>query len=299
MDHSPRSILKTFHPLRLLIVKYNNRVVRKYLYPHIQRVISEPDSDGPKTITNLAAKAYLKAVNSSESIGNVDPAFIDMAIAQMKMFIFAGHDTTAAALCYTYHLLSSYPSTLAALRAEHDSVFGPDACEAAEKIRQSPHLLNQLPYTSAVIKETLRLFPPVGTVRQGHRDFFLTHPETRQRYPTDGFMLFGCSMAAHRNAKYFQDPDAFVPERWLGSKGMPKSAYRPFELGPRNCIGQELAQMELRAILALTVREFDVVSAYDPKGGKVLGDLGYQVMKPGDVTGKPVGGMPVRVKIRT
>jgi len=280
----------------------NNRVMKNYLLPHIRRGISEYGKiEGYKTVTNLAVKAYLKEVKPSSSADNIDPGFIDMAIAQMKMFIFAGHDTTAGALSFAYHLLWKNPTTLATLRAEHDAVLGSDVAKAAANITASPQLLNKLPYTSAVIKETLRLFPPVGTVRQGRKDFFLIHPDTGIRYPTDGFMIFGCSVAEHRNAAFWPRPDDFVPERWLVGEGDPmhvrKNAFRPFELGPRNCIGQELAQLELRAILALTVRELEVQSAYSENGGRVLNELAYQTMVPGAITGHPSHGMPVRVKI--
>jgi cytochrome P450 len=189
------------------------------------------------------------------------------------------------------------------IREEHDVVLGVDLAKAATKIKSSPQLLNQLPYTSGVIKEVLRLFPPVGTVRQSNSNLFLTQPETGICYPTDGFMIFGCSTAGQRNGAFWERPDDFVPERWLAREGDPlhvrKNAYRPFELGPRNCIGQELAQQELRAILALTVREFDVKSALPEDGKRVLGELAYQVMRPGDLTSHPVDGMPVRIEIRS
>lgn len=277
--------------------------MKNYLLPHIWRGISEYGKiEGHRTVTNLAIKAYLNEVKSSSTAEHIDPQFIDMAIAQMKMFIFAGHETTASALSFTYHFLWKHPATLASLRAEHDAILGSDPAKAAAYITASPQLLNKLPYTSAVIKETLRLFPPVGSVRKGRQDFFLIHPETGIRYPTDGFMLFSCSMAEHRNAAFWPRPDDFVPERWLVGEGDPmyvrKNAFRPFELGPRNCIGQELAQLELRAILALTVRELDVQSMYSENGGRVLGELAYQTMAPGEVTGHPSQGMPVRVKIR-
>lgn len=278
--------------------------MKNYLLPHIRRGISQyGKTEGYKTVTNLAIKAYLNEAKPSSSSDNIEPRFIDMAIAQMKMFIFAGHDTTAGALSFAYHLLWKNPETLVTLRAEHDAVLGSDPAKAATNITASPQLLNKMPYTSAVIKETLRLFPPVGSVRKGRQNFFLIHPDTGIRYPTDGFMLFSCLIAEHRNAAFWPRPDDFVPERWLAEEGDPmhvrKNAFRPFELGPRNCIGQELAQLELRAILALTVRELDVQSVYSENGERVLNELAYQSMAPGEVTGHPSHGMPVRVKIRS
>jgi cytochrome P450 len=77
-----------------------------------------------------------------------------------------------------------------------------------------------------------------------------------------------------------------------------KNAFRPFELGARNCIGQELAQMELRIILALTLREFEFESAYEKGGPQLFGDLGYQILLPGMLTGRPKDDMPMRVRVR-
>ena len=277
----------------------HNRTIRNYLVPHIKQAMAEGGSaEGPKTIVKLAAKTYVEESGSSKSA--TDAKFIDMTVNQLKMFIFAGHDTTATALCYCYHLLHTHPKSLAAVRAELDEVLGSDVSQAEAVICESPHLLNALPYMQAVIKETLRLFPPVGGIRQGSKDFILTHRETGQRIPTEGWMLFANSTASHRWEPNCPDPDTFKPERWMASEApMKKNAYRPFELGARNCIGQELAQVELRAILALTLRDFDLESTYDPDGPRVWGELAYQKMVPGDLTGKPIHGMPIRVRSRS
>jgi cytochrome P450 len=281
----------------------NNRIMKNYLLPHIERGVVECDKfEGPKTINHLAIRSYMSEVQDSSSRCKIDSHFIDVVIAQMKLLIFAGYETTTSTLAFAYHLLCNNPAVLATMRSEHDAVFGPDPTEAAAKIATSPGLLNQLPYTSAVIKETLRLFPPVGTVRAGQRGFFLTHPDTGTLYPTEGFMLFGCSLAEQRHEEFWPQAAEFVPERWFAREGNPlhvrKNAFRPFELGPRNCIGQELAQLELRMILVLTAREFDIESVLPEDGGRVLGELAYQVMRAGQVTGHPIGGMPVRVTMR-
>jgi cytochrome P450 len=275
--------------------------MRSYLLPFINDRSRYSTTGNHKTILDLAIKAYANEVKSSDS-SEIDPNFAEMVIEQLKMFIFAGHDTSASALCFAYHMLWTNPETLAKMREEHDAVLGPDRFEATKKIKESPQLLNQLPYTLACIKETLRLYPPVGTVREGRAGFYLVQPDTGFKYPTDGFMLFGCSTAEHRMPEYWPRPDDFVPERWLAREGEPlhvrKNAFRPFELGPRNCIGQELAVLELKTILALTIRDLDVESVYPEDGEKMLGQAAFQVMAPGDVTGHPSQGMPVKVSIR-
>jgi cytochrome P450 len=278
----------------------NTRAMATFLIPFITRCLdSTTQHEGTKTITQLAANAYSQEVKTSAT---TNAAFVESAIAQLKMFMFAGHDTTASLLCFAYHLLSTNPEKLATLRAEHDTILGTEAFAAKDIISESPYLLNQMNYTTAVIKETLRLFPPVGTARRGKPGFFLTQPETGMRFPTEGFMLFGCSIAVQRDPQYWPEPDAFIPERWIVPEADPlhprKNAWRPFELGPRNCIGQELALTEVRAALAMTVREFDINSVYEEGSVKVLGDVAFQLMTPSDITGHPNQSMPVRVKFK-
>ena len=87
------------------------------------------------------------------------------------------------------------------------------------------------------------------------------------QYPTEGFTV-GCThQAMHREPLFWPQPDSFIPERWLVSDGDPlrpmKGAWRPFEWGPRNCIGQELALLELKLVMVMTLREFNITASYD------------------------------------
>lgn len=284
--------------------------MRNYLQPMIERNVAEYAqkegvSTGPQTIMSLAIKSYVNEVQSASdkyAAGGVDPNFMDIAISQLKIFMLAGHDTTASTLCFVYHLLNKNPQALEAIRAEHDEVLGRDISETKDTIIARPQLLNQLPYTSAVIKETLRLFPPAGTVRQGPDDFFLTQPETGLRFPTKGLMLWDCNIAGQRSEMFWPRPNDFVPGRWFAKEGEPlyvrKNTFRPFQLGPRNCIGQELAALELRAILALTIREFDIQSVWNDDDPEWFGDKAYQAEIPREVTGHPKRYMPARVQKR-
>ncbi|KAL1884101.1 hypothetical protein Daus18300_000212 [Diaporthe australafricana] len=234
-DASPQNILKSMHPFRRIHFWNSNRVMKNYVKPMIERGVAEnaqnkSGSTGPKTIMSLAIKSYVNEVQGASGISGVDPAFVEIAVAQIKIFMLAGHDTTASTLCFIYHLLHRNKQALEAIRAEHDEVLGQDSHAVQARISANPQLLNQLPFTAAVIKETLRLFPPVGTVRQGSEDFFLTHPDTGVRYPTKGMMLFACSIAEHRTEQFWPRPHEFLPERWFAKEGEPlyvrKNAFR-------------------------------------------------------------------------
>ena len=310
-DFTPANMVKFLNPWRYVKLWYNNRVMRNLLAPHVERGIQQYAStrgalNGPKTINYLAIKSYMQEVQAlDEKSGDslvVDAKFVEEVVGHMKLFIFAGHDTTASTLSFTFNQLARHPQALAALRAEHDALLGTDPADAKARLTAHPELLNQMPYTLAVLKETLRLFPPAATARRGGPDIFLSNPETGRQYPTEDWLVNVVSTVSHRLELYWERPDEFIPERFLAREGEPlyplKNTYRPFELGPRNCIGQELARLEMCAILAMTARELDIEPAYAPGAPEVLGEKCYQTMVIGDITGHAKDGFPVRIKRR-
>lgn len=230
---------------------------------------------------------------------------------QPKPQLFAGHDTTSGAICYAYYYLAKHPACLAAARRELDAVFGPDPSTVPAQLKKDPHLINKLEYTLAVMREVLRLQPPASTIRTAPKDFVLRHPETGELLPTDGFMLWAVDTGIGRSEAYWRDAHAFRPERFL-DHSWNKDAWIPFSKGVRNCIGQELAIIESRIILAMTLREFDVECAFaeverlkgdgtpypcDTKGvQEQFGEEMYQIQLG---TAKPREGMPCRVKARS
>ena len=258
-----------------------------------------------KPVIDLALDTYLLGQGLDEkTVRPMDDTFKTMSMNQVKLFLFAGHDTTSSTLCYIYYLLQKNPQIQEKLQAELDGVFGTDLTKTANIIKENPHVLNKLSYTVAVIKETLRLFPPASSVRIGEPDFFLN--VNGVQYPTEGVAVWSIARASHHNPSFWPETEAFIPERWLAAEGNPlypiKGAFRPFEFGPRNCIGQELVMLEIKIIVALTVREFIVDPSYaefDRRMGRVSktvnGERAYQVLFG---SAKPADGMPCRVRMR-
>lgn len=298
--------LTRINPLRPFVQWYNTRRMDRYIYKELEtRYSVRQGGSWGKSIVDLALKAYVNENLMGKISKGMDSTFKELAVNQVKLFIFAGHDTTASTMCYLYLLLSRNPAALVQVRAEHDVVFGPHLAEADSLITSKPHLLNRLPYTLAVIKETLRLFPAATVPRVGQRDFLLTNSEGRQ-YSTEGCMVVGIHHALHRNPRWWPHPDEFLPERWLVEPDHPlypvQNAWRPFERGLRMCIGQELAIIEMKIVMALTMREFDVHSAYveydqlNRKGenyvNSVDGERAYQI-KLGSA--HPSDGLPCKV----
>ncbi len=172
----------TFNPFRRylsprpLMQNYNSYRMDQYLDTEIDkrfeelalaRASSKESSSKSKSIISLSMDKYME--NLGHSRESSKKAFKKLAKPQLRMFLFAGHDTTSSTLLYCYFLLSSHPTVLSRVRYEHDGVFGPNfsAEDVKQTIASEPTLLNQITYTSAVIKEVLRLFPPAASMRNG------------------------------------------------------------------------------------------------------------------------------------
>ncbi|KAI1460516.1 cytochrome P450 [Annulohypoxylon moriforme] len=297
-------IMKQLNPTRVFKNLVFNRIIRNELVPYISNTAQNYEKiEGPKTVVALALKSYVNEAQGSSARVSISSDFIERVVKHIKIFMFAGHDTTATVLAYTFYLLSKHPDKAAKIRAEHDEVLGVDTTIAADHIRADPTLLNKMPYTIAVLRETMRLYPPVGgSIRQSPPGHFLTHPETGVRYPTYGFMLHSSVSTLQRDPDYWPDADSFIPERFMThDENDPfypmKNTWRPFKLGPRACIGQELVSVEIRLILALTVREFQVEEAYSKDAPEWMGDKAYQILNPEVVAAAHIkDGLPVKIK---
>ncbi|KAI1175949.1 cytochrome P450 [Nemania sp. FL0916] len=304
--------------IRPLVQRYNSYRMDAYLDQEIDKRFDElarsrqdkvKGSKGQsRSIISLAMDKYLEDVGHDGEVSR--KAFKSLAKPQLRMFLYAGHDTTSSTLLYCFLLLSKHPEVLSKLRQEHDEVFGInlDTDKYVQLINNDPSLLNQIPYTLAVIKEVLRIFPPAGSLRDGRPDFVLVDEEG-QRYPTDDCHIWTLSLAMHHRPAVFIHPDDFIPERWLVGTEDPlhpaKGSWRAFEWGQRNCIGQTLALMELKVALVMTARTFDITPAYEewdsnhPKDGikVVQGNRAYQ-SEMGGGGAHPSDGFPVRVSLR-
>ena len=268
-----------------------------------------------RVIVDLALEAYQshgQKSSAARASAGLDREFKKAATTQIRAFIFAGHDTTSSLICYALYMLQQHPACLAQLRHEHNTVLG-SVDDTPAAIANDPHILNRLEYTTSVIRETLRLWPPASSVRTGAPGYFARDPATGAPLPTDGMVLWIIHYAIHRDPTLWGASAAvFDPSRWSSAARLPDNAWRPFEKGPRNCIGQDLAMLEARVILALVVRRFDFELAFDAledmvgdgtfygknsKGrqGKqdLDGEVLYQVLIG---TAKPREGMPVRAK---
>ena len=228
---------------------------------------------------------------SLQDVDSLTPELVDVTCDQLISFLFAGHDTTSTLMSWAFYELSRTPHALRAVRAELDELFGSDtdpfAVRAALLAPGGKELIHRMTYTNAVIKEILRLWPPGATSRMSSPGdgFTIATPDGKQLC-TDGLMVYIVHHIIQRDPKVFGDTaNYFVPERWLhGAEEIPAGAWRAFERGPRNCIGQELATIEARVLIALVARRFDFMKVgrgaitLDATSNPVVGEHGqYKV----------------------
>jgi len=157
----------------------------------------------------------------------------------------AGHETTANTLAWAWFLLSEAPWAEARLHAELDAVLGGRAPGFED--------LPNLPYTRALIEETLRLFPPVPVLaRRAARDTVVA-----ETVVPAGSIVMAAPWVLHRHHRHWEAPDEFRPERFLpGATPPAKYTYLPFSLGPRVCTGQHFGLYEAMICLATLAARF-------------------------------------------
>ncbi|KAF2651398.1 cytochrome P450 [Lophiostoma macrostomum CBS 122681] len=266
-----------WNPLRIPVQWFYGRVIDSFIQRELQKRFEEMKLERAtttsghtvqaKSVVALALEDYITQQSDKQALRSMqlDRSFSRISANQIRLFLFVGNDTTATAIVYVYHMLSQHPSVLAQVREEHDTVFGLGT-DAGSILRSSPVLLNQCRFTLAVIKETLRLYPPASSLRQGVANVSLTDRKGNI-IPTEHLNATIMHRYVHVNPRFWPQPLDFIPERWLVEPGHDlhpePGAYRPFEHGPRSCIGQTLVLNELRIALILTARKFDISPAYN------------------------------------
>jgi enediyne biosynthesis protein E7 len=165
---------------------------------------------------------------------------------ELITILLAGHETTASTLSWTWYLLATHPEAEAAMRAEAVEVLG-DRAPGHED-------LARLPYTTTVIQETMRLYPPVWGLTRKSVDADVIDG---YRVPARADVMIS-PYTLHRHPGFWPEPDEFRPERFAASATpvAHRYAYIPFGAGPRVCVGSHLGMMEATLIAAMVARDF-------------------------------------------
>lgn len=166
---------------------------------------------------------------------------------QMMFMILAGHETTASALAWTWYLLSTHPGVAERLHLENTQV-----------LRGDPRYedLADLGYTQMVFEEAMRLYPPAWTISRTA----VEADELDGHLVPAGTSVMLCPYVLHRDGRFWENPEAFDPERFRPEKAdtRPRFAYFPFSGGPRACIGSRFALIEAKIVIAMVAQRFDL-----------------------------------------
>jgi cytochrome P450 len=194
---------------------------------------------------------------------------------EVMTLLLAGHETTANALTWTWYLLSQYPEVESRLHDELERVLGgtPPTLEH----------LPQLTYTSMVIQEAMRLYPPIWVLSRKA----LADDELGGFHIPKGSMVILSPYATHRHPEFWGQPEVFDPERFTPERvaARPHYAYFPFGGGPRLCIGSNFALMEAQLVLAAVAQRYSLRLV-----------PGHPVVPEAKITLRPRYGMPMTLR---
>ncbi|XP_044271096.1 cytochrome P450 4c3-like isoform X2 [Tribolium madens] len=215
------------------------------------------------TVTN----ANSKADNNETLFGRKKKAFLDLLLQatvdgrpltqeeireEVDTFMFEGHDTTASAISFAFYCLANNADVQANAYEEQIALFGDN---------KNPSVtysdLQNMKYLELVIKETLRLYPPVPIFARKTSE----PVQYENIFIPEGVTINIFAYGIHRDPKYFKDPEKFDPNRFEIVDGKLPYAYIPFSAGPRNCIGQKFAILEMKSTISKMLRNFELQPA--------------------------------------
>ncbi|MDH4094031.1 MAG: cytochrome P450 [Betaproteobacteria bacterium] len=236
----------------------------------VHRIVAERRAAGEAKDDLLARLMRARDPDTGQQMND------EQLVDNLLTFYLAGHETTAKALTWTLYLLARYPHWARRLEAEVGAVTGGAEVSAAHAER--------LPLVQQVLKESMRLYPPVPIMtRQAVADTVLDGHAIRA-----GASLVMPIYVIHRHARRWEEPDAFLPERFAPERedAIPRYQYMPFGAGPRICIGMAFAMIEATVILATLLQRVRFAPA------------GRDPEPVARVTLIPRGGMPLAVRFR-
>ncbi|KAF9448070.1 cytochrome P450 [Macrolepiota fuliginosa MF-IS2] len=248
---------------------------KKMLEDKLRESVHVSDMDAKRDIMSILVRA--RKADQEENTANYtmnDQAMVD----QVLTFLGAGHETTASGLTWTLWLLANDKESQRKLREELTPV-----------IAENPHpdyrTIKDLKWLDCVVMESLRVIPPVP----------LTARITKETIPINGVIIPKGTMvwipirvANTWKVVWGEDAEEFHPERWLNlpKDYHPTFSFLSFIAGPHSCIGKTMAILEMKAILAGLIVNFEFDPAYD----------GQKAKPAAAITMKPVDGMPLRVR---
>ncbi|KAG1748243.1 614 534 cytochrome P450, partial [Suillus paluster] len=256
--------------IKLLVPKWAMGLTRRFrhtrlafdeLHQYLTEIIQERLESQHKEDNNDLLSSLL-AANDDENLSKGEVKLSDSElIGNVFIFLVAGHETTAHSLAFAFGLLALYPDKQEELY-QHIKRVLPDGRIPTYDDMPS------LTYSSAVFNETLRMFPPVAVVPKFNAEdtsFTLTDENGTMKTIAvpQGFALTLDVPGLHYNPKYWEDPYAFKPERFLGDWN--RDAFFPFSGGYRACVGRKFSETEGTAVLTILLSRYTISIKDEPQ----------------------------------
>lgn len=254
------SIMPTPLWLPTPLIRHTKQAV-KTKYEILGRIVDERlESGQPKNDAqhgwDMLDMLISSQLDDDEAMPGVGRAFDrEDLIAEMSSLVFAGHETTALTLTWLINVVATMPEIEAKLMAEIDEVLGDQPATLDD--------IEKMPYTHLVIQETLRYYPSIYvTLREAEEADELAVGDDVYPIPAGSQFIMNIR-GLHRMEEHWKDADQFVPERFSAenSQGRHKFAYQPFISGPKKCIGDSFAMMEMRLVLPTLLQKLRFESA--------------------------------------
>ena len=231
-------------PLPLWIPTGSNRRFNdamRTLNSRVAHIVGQNRQAGEATATNFVAR-LMQACDATTGARMTDRQLHEEIIGMLQQ----GHDTIGETLAWTWYLLSLHPEVEQKLFREVSDVLGTRMPVVAD--------LERLEYSTMVLQESMRVYPPVWVIP---RDAIDDDNIGGYRIPAGSTILLSPYLT-HRHPEFWENPEAFDPERFRPerSKGRPRHAYFPFGGGPRQCMGTDMAMMETLLIMTMIVQKY-------------------------------------------
>ena len=212
-------------------------------------ILSRIDERSRPEYTDGGRKIFLDILLDAYSKGYID---LDGIQEEVTTFMGAGTDTSASCISWTLYLLSLHQEIQQKVQQEVDFVLEADDQSLVT-------VIGKLNYLECVIKESLRLYPPASVYGR----FFEKDTVIGNDVVPKGTNLMVSTYGLHMDERYWTKPEEFIPDRFMKEECIKRHPfqYLPFSAGPRNCIGQKFAMMEIKLVLFNVLRQFSFTTS--------------------------------------
>ncbi|XP_071034991.1 cytochrome P450 4C1 isoform X1 [Parasteatoda tepidariorum] len=260
--------------------EFTDKLISERKQAKLKRRMSSDDSEGSNESNYKRKKRALLDLLLDEHIQNNSISEAEIR-EEVDTFTFEGHESTSLVMSWTLYLIGLHPWVQDKVHEELDSIFGESEREVdVEDIKD-------MKYLECAVKESMRLYPPAAFFGREIREEL----QCGEYVIPKGGLCYVNTYLLHRDPKVFPNPEKFDPDRFSpeNSVGRHPFAYVPFSAGPRNCIGQRFALMEVKTVVSSILRNFKVKSL-DPRD---------RINLVNEITMKPEGQVRIQIRRRT